>query len=244
YPIAAVFFVFITSYLKRDFGPMYKAELNARQNGINEGKNLKGKIAKLDDAINEEKSKWYNGAIPIAIILFGTIFGLFYTGMQSIEAKGVTNYGLQEIINNSDSYRALLWASLVAGLAAIILTFSQRIKSLNDTINDWQSGVQSMMVAVIILIVAWGISAITKDLNTADYLISIVSDSIHPRLFPVIVFVACGFISFATGTSWGTMAIVMPIVIPMAASISGLENYSPADTHLIIIGVISSVLAG
>ncbi|MCB9249256.1 MAG: hypothetical protein H6613_12300 [Ignavibacteriales bacterium] len=109
---------------------------------------------------------------------------------KSIEAKGVTNYGLQEIINNSDSYRALLWASLVAGLAAIILTFSQRIKSLNDTINDWQSGVQSMMVAVIILIFAWGISAITKDLNTADYLISIVSDSIHPRLFPVIVF--CG----------------------------------------------------
>ena len=244
YPIAALFFVFITSYFERDFGPMYRAEIKARKEGVTKLTNENLEVNQLEKKIPLEKIKWFNGAIPIAIILFGTILGLLLTGIQTLEANGIYDYGIQEIISNSDSYRSLLWASLLAGIIAIILTVSQKIKKLEDSLSDWQSGIQSMMIAVIILLLAWGISSITKDLHTADYLISVLSDSIHPRLFPAIVFVACGFISFATGTSWGTMAIVMPIVIPMAASISGLENYSPSDTHLIIIGVISSVLAG
>ena len=101
-----------------------------------------------------------------------------------------------------------------------------------------------MMIACIILVMAWGISSITSDLKTADYVISLLSDSINPRFLPAIVFVVCGLISFATGTSWGTMAIVMPIVIPMASTISNLEGLVLADTNLIVVGVISSVLAG
>lgn len=244
YPIAAVFFVFMTSYLKRDFGSMYKAEVKARKFGVSEINKSASKFDKDLEMINHHKARWFNGAIPIAIILFGTIIGLIYTGILSLQSKGISNYGLQEIISNSDSYRSLLWASLIAGIIAVILTFGQKIKKLEDTIKDWQGGIQSMMVAVIILILAWGISSITRDLNTADYLISILSDTISPRLFPAIVFVACGFISFATGTSWGTMAIVMPIVIPMSVTISSLQGYSPADSNLIIVGVISSVLAG
>jgi Na+/H+ antiporter NhaC len=60
----------------------------------------------------------------------------------------------------------------------------------------------------------------------------------------VIVFAICGLTSFATGTSWGTMAIMFPIVIPLSAAVTGMNAYSPDDTHLILIGVVSSVLAG
>jgi Na+/H+ antiporter NhaC len=243
YPIGTIFFVFMTSYLNRDFGPMYKAEVKARKFGVSKDENFSDKIKDLE-IVNHHKARWFNGAIPIAIILFGTVIGLFYTGIISLKAQGISEYGLQEIISNSDSYRSLLWASLIAGIVAVILTFGQKIKKLEDTIKDWQGGIQSMMVAVIILILAWGISSITRELNTADYLISILSNSIPPRLFPAIVFIACGFISFATGTSWGTMAIVMPIVIPMAAKISGIESFGADDSNLLILGVISSVLAG
>ena len=101
-----------------------------------------------------------------------------------------------------------------------------------------------MLVAVIILVLAWGISAITKELKTADYIISVLSDSISARFLPAIIFIAAASISFATGTSWGTMAIVTPIVIPMAYTISGLEGLNVDDSETLLIGVVSSVLAG
>ena len=243
YPIAAVFFVFMTSYLKRDFGPMYKAEVNARKNGIYD--NLETKIVDVNDKfIINGNSKWFNAAVPILIILFGTIVALIFTGINSLEEKGIYEYGLQEIISSSDSYKSLLYASSIAGIVAIVMTVSQKLLKLEESIKAWHLGVQSMLLAVIILVLAWGISSITKELKTADYVISVLSDSINPRFLPALVFIACGLISFSTGTSWGTMAIVMPIVIPLAANIAELNNYSSPDSQLIIYGVVSSVLAG
>ncbi len=244
YPIAAVFFVFITSYLQRDFGPMLKAERNARKFGV-KSYEIENSYKDLREAgIENRNAKWFNGAIPILIILFGTIAGLFYTGITLLQSKGITNYGVQEIISNSDSYKSLLWASLFAGLVAVILTVSQKIKKLEDTIKAWHSGVQTMLIAVIILVLAWGISSITQELKTADYVISLLSDSLNPHFLPVLVFIVAGLISFATGTSWGTMAIVMPIIIPMTATISSINSLTEPASHLILIGVISSVLAG
>jgi Na+/H+ antiporter NhaC len=101
-----------------------------------------------------------------------------------------------------------------------------------------------MLLAVIILTLAWGIGAVTNEIKTADYIISLISESINPRFLPVIVFLVCGLTSFATGTSWGTMAIMFPIVIPLSAAVTGIYDYSTSDTSLILVGVISSVLAG
>jgi Na+/H+ antiporter NhaC len=94
------------------------------------------------------------------------------------------------------------------------------------------------------LTLAWSIGVVTSEIKTADYIIGLVSDSIDPRFLPVIVFAVCGLTSFATGTSWGTMAIMFPIVIPLSAAVTVMNNYSQVDTHLILIGVVSSVLAG
>jgi Na+/H+ antiporter NhaC len=124
------------------------------------------------------------------------------------------------------------------------MTASQKVLSLNDSIGAWHKGVKSMLFACIILTFAWAISTVTNELNTADYIISILSDSINARFLPFMVFILCGLISFATGTSWGTMAIVMPIVIPLAAKLSEYSNLDASGTTLIIHGVISSVLAG
>jgi len=244
YPIAAIVFVFLTSITRRDFGPMYHAEVKCNLYGIEEieaGSDLKTEKKLI---VNEKKAKWFNGAIPILIILFGTIAGLIFTGITALKESGITSYGVQEIIKYSDSYKALLWSSLIAGITAIILSVSQKILKLEKSIKAWHSGVQSMLLAVIILVLAWGISSITKELRTADYIISVLSDSISARLLPAIVFIAAGMISFATGTSWGTMAIVTPIVIPMASTISNIDGLLFEDSHLILVGVVSSVLAG
>ncbi len=246
YPIAAVFFVFITSFLQRDFGPMFKAENRARTTGklVGDGVEVKNLFGADDRFPDKRDGKWINSVIPILVILIGTIVGLFYTGMLSLDANGITDYSLQNIISHSDSFKSLLWASLGAGIIAVVMTVSQKILSLHDSMDAWQRGIGSMLFAVIILVFAWGISQVTVELKTADYIISILSDSINPRLLPVFVFIICGGISFATGTSWGTMAIVMPIVIPLASKVSSISGLSGADSTIIIHGVISSVLAG
>ena len=247
YPIMMLVFVFIISYFRRDFGPMYKAEIKAINQDKPAADNLDSS-QELEEASkifgNEEKAKWYNGIIPIVVIIIGTVVGLIYTGINSLNSQGITNYGIREIISNSDSYLSLLWSSFGACVVAAVMVLSQKIMNLSETINSWILGIKSMLLAVLILTLAWSIGAITVEMRTADYIIGLISDSISPHYLPVIVFLVCALTSFATGTSWGTMAIMMPIVIPLSHTVSGFYNLSPADTTLILNGVISSVLAG
>jgi Na+/H+ antiporter NhaC len=247
YPIAMLFFVFMLSYFKRDFGPMLKAEVRASKTGaISSNSNYSGTdFTDCRDYLGDDvRAKWYNGIVPIMVIIFGTIAGLIYTGINSLEEQGITSFGLKEVIGSSDSYLALLWGSFAACIIAIIMITAQKILTLRKAIDAWFSGIRSMLLAVIILTLAWGIGAVTNEIKTADYIISLISESINPRFLPVIVFLVCGLTSFATGTSWGTMAIMFPIVIPLSAAVTGIYHYSPGDTSLILVGVISSVLAG
>lgn len=246
YPIAALFFVFLTSYMRRDFGPMYRAEYRSRKKGQPSDPGSMIEELEEDSALlyKGDKAKWINGFIPIMTILFGTIIGLVFTGLNSLNEQGITDFSVRQIISNSNSFSALLWSSFAACLVAIVMSAWQKIISLTKAINAWTKGVQSMLFACIILVFAWAISDVTNQLDTADYIISLVSEALNPRFLPVLVFIICALISFATGTSWGTMAIVMPIVIPLGFKIAQLSNYSYSDSILILHGVISSVLAG
>lgn len=247
YPIAMLIFIPITILMKRDFGPMLNAERYAVANGID----AKHSGSKNNDILkstelfgNEDKAKWYNGVIPILIIVFGTIAGLIFTGIKSLESIGIKDYSIRDIISNSDSYSSLLWSSAAACVVAGIMIGYQKIMNLGEIMDAWFLGIRSMFLAVVMLTLAWAIGSITQDMKTADYIISVISDSIAPHWLPVIVFIVCAATSFSTGTSWGTMAIMMPLVIPLAFHISSINNLSEADSYLIMIGTISSVLAG
>ncbi len=89
YPIAAIIFVFLISYFRRDFGPMYKAEKRARDTGAVSGTDQE--VEELTDSDHQiyigEKSRWINGAVPILTILFGTIMGLYFTGVASLHSN-------------------------------------------------------------------------------------------------------------------------------------------------------------
>ncbi len=232
YPFASLFMVFFIAFMDRDFGPMQKAETLAR----------KKEIVKEKAEISENSTKWWNGLVPILILIFGVIAALFYTGITSLNEAGVKTYGLKEIISNGDSFRSLLWASTFGVIVAIVMTRIQKLLTLDETMEAWQKGVQSMLYASIILVFAWAISMITTELKTADYVISAVGDLFNVRFLPAVVFIVCSIISFATGTSWGTMAIVMPIVIPLVHEMAG--GLTPEVYGGLLTGVVSSVLAG
>lgn len=247
YPIAMLAFIGFSIYLRKDFGPMLTAELFAIKNGVN-GNHLNSKtndILKSSELMgNEDKAKWFNGVIPILVMVSVAFGGLIFTGIRAVEAEGITDYGLKEIISYSDSYASLLWASAFACLVAGAMFLSQRIMKLNEVMDAWFIGLRSMFLAVLMLTLAWAIGTVTYDIRTADYIINLVSDSISPHYLPVIVFLVCAVTSFSTGTSWGTMAIMMPLVIGLSHNVSGLYGLPSEEQHMILIGVISSVLAG
>ncbi len=103
---------------------------------------------------------------------------------------------------------------------------------------------KSMMMAVVILVLAWCIGAATTELQAASYLVQILEGALHPAWLPVLTFVIAAAMAFATGSSWATMAIMMPLVIPLADALSRGAGLAPERVDTLLVGVISSVLAG
>jgi len=240
YPWLAILFVFAVAWMERDFGPMYRAELRARTTG-----QVLGPDARIDEAAAEGREfrppddkphRARNALIPILVLFVSVLGGLYATG------EGET---LREIIGSADSYRALMWGSLLGVLSAAALSIGQRILTLDETMDAWYAGLRSMFFAMIILLLAWALSSITEELRTAQYLSSVLSERLAPGLVPALVFVLSAATAFATGTSWGTMGILLPLVVPLAWHVlaaSGL--HSEAEYHHIIYSTVSAVLAG
>jgi Na+/H+ antiporter NhaC len=144
---------------------------------------------------------------------------------------------IREAFANAASVKALLWASAFGCLAAIVTSVVRRSLGFGAALDAWLTGVKSMVLACIILVLAWSLGQVCKDLHTAEFVIGAIGDWLTPGLLPAIVFVVAALVSFATGTSWGTMAILFPLVIPMAHALA------PGEEH-IMLGAISSILAG
>jgi len=244
YPLLALFFVFLVAYSGLDFGPMMRAEERAR----NTGKVL-GDDAKVDEAAAEEDElqppagtplRAFNAIIPILVLVGGVLVGLYATGVEAAGADA----SWRSIIEDADSYPALMWGSLMGVLVAAVLSIGQGILSLEQTVDAWYEGLKSMLFAMIILVLAWGLSDLTEVLHTADYLVSILGDTLHPGVVPTLVFILAAATAFATGSSWGTMGILMPLVVPLTWAILSQNGMAEAVHHHILYSSVSCVLAG
>jgi Na+/H+ antiporter NhaC len=125
----------------------------------------------------------------------------------------------------------------------MLLTVSQRIIRLFDTMHYLTTGFKTMMPALIILTLAWALAATTGELYTADYLTSLISGSVSPHFMPVIVFILAALISFSTGSSWSTMAILYPIAIPTTWAVCMASGMDSAVGFEILLNVIATVMA-
>lgn len=169
------------------------------------------------------------------MLVFGTLGGLFVTGEGD---------SIQAIIESADSYKALLWGGLLSVAAAIIMTLTQKLLNVEDTLEGMMSGMHTMFDGLLILVLAWALSAVTVELGTADYLVSVFGDALNPYLLPALIFVLSALTAFATGSSWGTMGILMPLVVPLAWEIGNASGLPTEMTLEIIYACVSSVLAG
>lgn len=237
YPIFAVIFVLLVASSGRDFGPMLKAETRAREGQVSP---LGGSEtpAMQGDSLEPKPDIPYravNAFVPLVVLIVALLAGLYVTG------DGDT---LTDIIGTADAYKAMMWASLLGAMTAATLTIAQKILTAHETVDAWYGGVRAMLFAMIVLVLAWALSAVTEDLNTADYLVSILADSLPLALVPAVVFILSAITAFTTGTSWGTMGILMPLVIPLAWAVMTVNGMTgPEDMH-ILYSTIACNLAG
>jgi Na+/H+ antiporter NhaC len=239
YPILMLVFGFLIAASRRDFGPMLKAERRALLEGKLVADGAKP-AASFEDAslapVEGQPHRWINAAVPISTTVVVIVLGMYLYGRAVCQAGGL-DLSLQNIFAKADSYKALLWAGLIGGMVAIGMSTAQRICTLGEAMEAWLQGVKSMVLAMVILVLAWSLGAVCKDLKTAEFIIQAIGGWLSPALLPALVFLVSALVSFATGTSWGTMGILFPLVVPLA------HGMAPGDQGLML-GTISSILAG
>jgi len=224
---------------RRDFGAMLQAEMRARSTGqvVRPGADVDEAAVSGKETAPKEgiKIRAMNAIIPVFVLVFGVLVSLWADG---------TGDSFQEIINSADSYKALMWASITAVLVASILTSAQRILNIGEIVEAWYAGLKSMMFAMIILMLAWSLSLVTEVLHTAPYLVSVLGDALNPGLVPVVVFMLAAATAFATGSSWGTMGILFPLVVPLVWAVMEVNGMADAEFYYILYSTISTILAG
>lgn len=238
YPILALLFMWMVIGSGRDFGPMARAERRAAFEGkLNDGDEV------VDDtgAGDELRAKagiplrTINAWLPVAVLIGATVISLFVTG------EGDT---LQEIIGDADPFNSLLWGSLLAVLVAAVLSVGQGILNMQETITAWFSGVKGVLEVLVILTFAWALSDVTQALDTASFLAGVLGEAIAPGMMPAIIFVLAAAMSFAIGTSWGTMGILLPLAVPLTWTILQQAGMADASSYYIVHATIAAVLAG
>jgi Na+/H+ antiporter NhaC len=256
YPILALVFGLFVAGTLRDFGPMLKAERRARQGQLLADKAVP--LAEFDsEALQPPRGKprrWYNAVVPVLVVLTITFAGLWFTGRAALAeaadplaAMSLFRLGFEgigQVFGAGDSFKALLWGSLAGCIVALLLATLQRILTISAALQAWTNGVRSMLPAFVILALAWSIANVCSDLQTSGFMVAALSDHLPPGILPAIVFLLAALTAFSTGTSWGTMGILIPLAVPTAYGVARAAGFDADAAHTILLGTVSSVLAG
>ncbi len=234
YPITAIALVAIVALSGRDFGPMLSAERRTRAHGVKVPEALQetdispesrqepdtDQDTARDRAAGGMAGKTAPGwaaLVPLAILIFGTLTGVIVTG----SADAGPGASLREIFGAGNSFHAMMWASLGAVITAVMLNFALKLQDLEDTMDGWLAGARSMMLPVVVLTLAWSLASVNDAIQTNDYLVGLLGDTLPAALLPTAVFLASAGMAFTTGTSWGVMGILTPLVLPLALAVTG-----------------------
>ncbi|MDR1823949.1 MAG: Na+/H+ antiporter NhaC family protein [Bifidobacteriaceae bacterium] len=226
YALLTLFFVVALVVLGVDYGPMRRHEAHARQGDLfTEGERpVAG--AELDD--NEGKGRVSDMIVPVLFLIAASLFGMLYTG-------GIfEGAGLMTAFADADASFGLMLGSVAAVIFTVAYYLSRRLLSFQKLMSCLPDGLKIMGPAIIILTLAWTLNTMTSDLGADQFVADALggADALSAFLPAVVFLVACG-LAFATGTSWGTFGILIPIVIAVFSQ----------DSSLMIIGM-SACLAG
>lgn len=229
YALLTIIFVIAIVCMNIDFGPMKAVEQMAEEGDLG---NTQAEVAKADFEISK-KGKVIDLILPIVVLIVGAVFGMVYTG-GLFEGETII-----DAFTNCDAPVSLNMGAILGLVTALVLYLPRKVITTKEYMDSLVQGFKSMVPAITILVLAWSLGYLCRyKLMLGDNIAVLFEDAQNLLKFlPAILFVLAGFIGFSTGTSWGTMGIL----IPLAEGILGLEG-SDASTLLII--CIASVAAG
>jgi len=209
YAILTLVFIIVMTCLNIDYGPMRTHELNA----------AKGDLYTTPDRPFENAAemkfnpdgKVIDLVIPVIILIIGCVSSMIYVGFQNGGHDLITAFA------NTSAFDALPLGSLIALIINMIYFMVRRSMKFTELMDCLPEGFKQMVPAILILCLAWTIGDVTKGLGAPEFVAGIVknlSGSLY-ALLPAVVFIIAAFLGFATGTSWGTFSILLPIVIPV-----------------------------
>lgn len=243
YCLFTLAFVFINIGLRKEYGPMYKAQLRSRTTGAVLAAGANPLVETTLDELNLKRPPTHpsNAFIPIISVIFITMAGLYITGVNALGPQA--EHTLKNIISGSDSYAALMWGSFLTCGIAIILSVGKGLLKLQKAMEAWVNGIRSMVMACIILVLAWTLGSVCENIGTADYLVNLTAGILTPAILPSITFITAAAISFSTGSSWATMSIMVPIVIPLSIQLTGMDPNLVIQTPYFI-ATFAAILSG
>ncbi|WP_347862483.1 Na+/H+ antiporter NhaC family protein [Salimicrobium sp. PL1-032A] len=231
YVFAALLLVFLTIALNLDLGAMKKHEERAESSG----ELTDPKHTDIPGDLNDEFQPHDNGKIihllmPIIVLIAGTVGMMVYTGVQGTEGSA----DILSTFANTNVNISLFYGGLAAAVVAAVMYIAlpSGKSGLDKVLGE---GIKAMLPAIYILVLAWMIGSVIDQLGTGEYLAGLVQDSdLNIAYLPLLIFFTAGFMALATGTSWGTFGIMLPI----AGEIAAVTDPS------FIVPALSAVLAG
>ena len=253
YNIFMIFFVVATAVMSREFGSMYRAEIASR--GGKSGA-ADFKIKNLEDQIFVPKEgvalRKLNAIIPLGAMIILSVIGFYFNGYSSLEGEALEAVkaaplsftSIRTAFSAADASVVLFQSALFSSIIAVVLGIAQKIYGVKEAIEVWVGGWKSMLNTVIILLFAWSLSSVIKELGTSRYLVELLSDATPRFALAIVIFVLSSFISFSTGTSFGTMGIVTPLAVPLAHAVGQKYGLSGEEFHVFMCVNVSAVLTG
>ena len=252
YNIFILLFIVISAITLYEFGPMKKAEQNARARKEDE-EIIVPEAPGFDEVKPVEgiKLSVWNAIIPIGTLIVGALIAFYWSGYTTIlggedqalitlmKTAPLSFDGIFQALSQSDASVALFQAALLASIVAIVMAVGEKILTIEDAISEWIGGMKTIVITGVILLLAWSLGGVIGEVGTADYLVGVLSDTIPQFIVPALIFILGALISFATGTAYGTMSILMPLAIPLAWAVStGDMNFTIVCTSGVLTGAI------
>ena len=252
YNILILAFIVITIITLREFGPMRKAEISARKLKDLTNEEIAVTSSHMDELEPKEgvKLSIWNAIVPIGALIISAIVAFYYSGYSSIMAGDdiaikaiVTNSPLSfkailEVFAASDASIALLQSALFSTVVAIVMAVWKKIFTISEAIEVWIDGMKGLIITGVILILAWSLGSVIKELGAAEYLVEALNGAIPAFLLPSLIFILGAIISFSTGSAYGTMSILMPLAIPLAYKINPEMSFVIVSTSAVLTGAI------
>ncbi|MGN0908707.1 MAG: Na+/H+ antiporter NhaC family protein, partial [Succinivibrio sp.] len=237
YALLCIGLVLLLSFAKLDFGPMLKAEERAIKGDISDRDDLKSDSGSRDIDVKADGTVWDMIVPIVSLIVFATL-SLLYVGGYWGDDEAYHTIGAA--FGNTDAGPALVLGVFGALVVAFVMFVGRRLMGLKTFMDGMLRGVQTMVPACMILTLAWTISGVCRDLLQTQVFISEVvknDTGFLAAVLPAVIFAIASFLSFSTGTAWGTFGILIPIVVSVAQAID------PSSQDLIVI-TLSATLAG